>query len=284
MTRRSLVGCIVALAFLLSACSVDTTVTVKVREDGSGFVRVDVTADVAAVQTAEAGGGTLEERVRLSDLAAAGWAVEPWVRNPDGSASITMSKSFTDVGQVDGILAELNGDAGPLRDASFTRSRSLFTTKFAAEAAVDVDAIGTGILTDADLVASLQAQGVDVGAIDQQLLGQLRDALHLRVVVELPDGQRTVVEPAPGRPATIDSESSVLDVRRVLLGVLALVLVGGAVVVALWPRRRIRRRRHEATADTYRRAASSHLPLSWEEATRERIPRESATPPPRRRR
>lgn len=284
MARRSLIGWVVALAFVCSACAVDTTVTVKVREDGSGFVRVDVTADADAVQTAEAGGGTLEERIRLSDLDAAGWTVEPWVRDPDGSASLTLSKPFSSVDEVEGILAELNGDAGPLQDASFTRSRSLFATKLGAHATVDFDAIGTGILTDPDLVASLQAQGVDVAGVDQQLLAQLRDALQLRVVVDLPDGQRTVVEVASGQPATIDSGASVLDARRVLFAVAALVLVGGAVLVALWPRRRVRRRRHEAPSATYRRAAAEHRPLSWDEATRERLPPESATPPPRRRR
>ena len=141
---------------------------------------------------------------------------------------------------------------------------------------------------DPDLVASLQAQGVDVDGVDQQLLGQLRDAFGLRVVVELPDGQRTVVEPKVGAPATVDSAASVLDTRRILFAVGALVLVAGAVVVLLWPRRRVRRRRREATRDTYRRAAAEHQPLSWDEATRERMPRPRTPPgsaaPPRRRR
>jgi hypothetical protein len=287
MARRSLIGGVVALALLCSACAVDTTVTVKVREDGSGFVRVDATADAEAVQTAEVGGGTLEDRVRLADLPAAGWTVEPWMRNPDGSASLTLSKEFTRVDQVEGILRELNGDAGPLRSAAFTRTRSVFTTKYAANATVDLAAMTTGVLQDADLVASLQAQGVDVDLVDQQLLAQLRDALHVRLVVELPDGQRAVIEPEPGRAATLETSASVLDARRVLWVVLGLVLVAAAVVVGLWPRRRVRRRRHEAPDATYRRGAAEHRPLSWEEATRERTP-PGRTPPasaaPRRRR
>lgn len=285
MARRSLILWTVALALLVSACSVDTTVTVKVREDGSGFVRVDVTADAEAVQQAQVGGGTLEERVRLTDLAAAGWTVEPWVRNLDGSASLTLSKPFTSVDQVVGILEELSGDAGPLQQAEFTRTRSFFSTKTAATATVDVDAMTTGILADPELVASLQAQGLDVAVVDQQLAAQLREAFHLRLVVELPDGQRTVVEPAPGAPATVDSAASVLDTRRILFVVLALVFVAGVVVVLLWPRKRVRRRRHEATAATYRRAAGEHRPLSRDEATRERMPPPTPPPgpPPRRR-
>ncbi|MBM3659709.1 MAG: hypothetical protein FJW95_09435 [Actinobacteria bacterium] len=285
MARRSLILWVVALALLASACSVDTTVTVKVREDGSGFVRVDVAADAEAVQQAQVGGGTLEDRVRLSDLTAAGWTVEPWVRNLDGSASLSLSKPFTSVDQVSGILAELSGDAGPLQSSEFTRDRSVFSTKTAATATVDLDAMTTGILADTDLVNSLQAQGLDVAVVDQQLAAQLRDAFHLKVVLEVPDGQRTVVEVEPGAPATVAASASVLDTRRILFTVLALVLLAGVVVVLVWPRKRVRRRRHEATAATYRRAAAEHRPLSWDEATRERTPPPSRSPgpPPRRR-
>lgn len=284
MARRSLAACVVALALVCSACAVDTTVTVKVEEDGAGFVRVDVTADAEAVQQAEVGGGTLEERVRLTDLPDAGWTVEPWVRNPDGSASLTLSKPFSAVDQVAGILAELDGDAGPLRSASFTRERSLFATEFTADATVDLGALDTGLLSDPELVANLQAQGLDVSGVDQQLLTQLREALGVRLVVELPDGERTVIEPAPGEAATLDASSSVLDLRRLLLAVAAVVLVGVAIAVALWPRTRVRRRGRESTAATYRRAAARHRALTWDEATRERTPRGSAAPPrPRRR-
>lgn len=288
MARRSLILWVVALACLLSACAVDTTVTVKVREDGSGFVRVEVLVDAEAVQQAQVGGATLEDRVRLSDLTAAGWTVEPWVRNLDGSASLTFSKPFTSVDQVAGILGELSGDAGPLQSAEVTRKRSVFSTKTEATATVDLDRMTTGVVADSDLAASLQAQGLDPAAVDQQLTAQLRDAFDLTLVLELPDGQRTVVEPEVGAPATIDSSASVLDTRRILFAVLALVLLSGVVVVLLWPRKRVRRRRHEETADTYRRAAAEHRPLSWDEATRERLPPPRTPPgsaaPPRRRR
>lgn len=263
MGRPSLLACLVALALLVSACAVDTTVTVTVREDGSGTVRVDVTADAEAVQTAEVGGGTLEERVRLADLPAAGWSVGPWVRNLDGSASLELRKPFTDVGQVPGILQELNGDAGPLRDVSFTRDRSFLTTDFSADATVDLAAMATGLASDAELAASLQAQGVDVAGVDQQLLAQLREALTVRLVVELPGGSRTVVEPPPGGAAPLDASSSVRDMRRVTLIVIAGVLVLAAMIVVMWPRRR--RRWRPRTVEVLSRDATAH-------ATRPRTP------------
>jgi hypothetical protein len=242
MVRRFRFGRLVALALvvLLSACSVDATVTVKVRDDGSGYVRAVVTADPDAVQAAEAGGGKLEDRVRLSDLPAAGWTVEPWVRNPDGSATLTLRKPFTSVDEIPGILHELNGDHGPLQTSAFTRSRSFFSTKYTATGAIDLGAIGTGISDDPQLVQQLQAQGVDVAGVDAQLLDQLHRALKARLVVELPGRAPVTIEPAAGAKATVDVSSSVQDRRRLVLVAVAGGLLVLAMIVALWPRRRKR--------------------------------------------
>ncbi|GMU77222.1 MAG: hypothetical protein AMXMBFR46_00230 [Acidimicrobiia bacterium] len=242
MTRRLFAG-VVALALLCSACAVDATVTVKVREDGSGTVRVDVVADAEAVQNAEVGGGKLEDRVRLADLPAAGWTVGPWERGEDGSASITLSKPFTSVDEVPGILRELNGSDGPLREVAFSRERSFFATEFRADAQVDLGAIGTGILADTELGARLRAQGVDPAAVDQQLLGQLRDALTVRLVVDLPGPGKTTVEPDPGQRAALSSSATIKDTRRLVLVVAAGLALVAAMVVVVWPRRRPRRGR-----------------------------------------
>jgi hypothetical protein len=244
MRRRIRLGRLVALALLLvlalSACSVDATVTVKVRDDGSGFVQADLTADAEAVQGVEAGGGKLEDRVRLGDLPAAGWTVSPWTRNQDGSASITLRKPFTNVREIPGILHELNGNYGPLQSAVFTRSRSFFSTKYTATGEMDLGAIGTGIADDSQLVQQLQAQGVDVAGIDAQLLDQLKRAFGVKLVVELPGRKPVTVEPAAGAKAPIDVSSSVQDARRVTLVAIAGGLLLVAMIVAVWPRRRRR--------------------------------------------
>ena len=199
MARRFHLGWLVALALLLGACSVDATVTVKVRDDGSGYVQADVTADAEAVQAAEVGGGKLEDRVRLTDLPAAGWEVQPWVRNPDGSASLTLRKPFTSVDEIPGILHELNGEHGPLQAVDFKRTRSFFSTQYGATGEIDMAAIGTGIADDPELVQQLQAQGVDVAGIDAQLLDQLQRAFTMRLVVELPGQAPVTIEPDAGR-------------------------------------------------------------------------------------
>ena len=279
MARRSLLGWVVALALLCSACAVDTTVTVKVRQDGSGFVRVDVLVDAEAVQTAEVAGGKLEDRVRLGDLPAAGWTVEPWVRNQDGSASLSLSKPFTSVDQVAGLLDELNGPNGPLEDAALTRKRSFFSTDYRATGVVDLGKVTTGISQDSDLVARLQAQGVDVNGVDQQLLGQLKSALTVRLVVDLPGPGKAVVQADPNGAATLSASSSVKDTNRIYLVVVAGLLVLAALIVAIWPRKR-KRKRKGGSRGGRRRPPLPEAPhsayVSWEDAT---SPTTRRTPP-----
>src|SRR5438105_12656811 len=96
---------LIALAFLLllAGCKVDTTVSIKVHKDGSGVVTVTAVLDPDAVKAAEAGGGKLEDRVRLGDLTKARWTVTPWARSADGSAQIVLSKPFRSPAEVAGI-------------------------------------------------------------------------------------------------------------------------------------------------------------------------------------
>src|SRR5262245_57425695 len=98
---------------LAAACKVDTTVTVKMHDDGSGVVTVNAALDADAVKAAEAGGGKLEDRVRLADLSKAGWTVQPWARAADGSAQLTLSKPFSSPAQAAAIMKEVSGTAGP---------------------------------------------------------------------------------------------------------------------------------------------------------------------------
>src|SRR5206468_1842160 len=83
--------------------------TIVVDVDGGGSVRVRVALDADAVQNAQTGGGTLEDRVRLGDLEAAGWSVSPWRRAPDGSATVSLHKDFANAGELASVVTELSG-------------------------------------------------------------------------------------------------------------------------------------------------------------------------------
>jgi hypothetical protein len=246
--RLVLVALVVALVAV--ACKVDTTVSIKVHEDGSGVVTVTTVLDPDAVKAAEAGGGKLEDRVRLGDLTKTGWTVRPWVRATDGSAQIVLSKPFSSPSQVAGIMRDISGTTGPLRDVTVTRDRGLFSTSYSARGTLDLQTLQTGLTTDPDVVSSLSNQQVDVNAIDQSLLAEIRDAFGLQLAVDLP-GRTTTVQGVSGKTTEVDTSSSVLDTQRVVLVVVALVLVALAVLVMLWPgRRRARGRRSRNAAST----------------------------------
>jgi hypothetical protein len=215
-------------------------VSIKVRKDGSGVVSVTAVLDPDAVKAAETGGGKLEDRVRLADLTKAGWTVQPWARAADGSAQIALSKPFESPAQVAGIMQEVSGKVGPLRNVSVTRDRGLVSTNYAVTGTVDLAQLQTGITTDPDVVAALTNQQVDVNAIDQSLLAEIRDSFALKVEVEVPGAKKTVTGIA-GKSAPIDASSSVLDSKRVVLVVIAVALLALAVLVMLWPGRRRRR-------------------------------------------
>jgi hypothetical protein len=266
---------------LAAACKVDTTVTVTVHDDGSGVVSVTAVLDADAVKATEAGGGKLEDRVRLADLTAAGWTVQPWARAADGSAQITLSKPFADAAQATAIVKELNGAVGPLRDFTVSRDPGTFSTSYSTTGTLDLEDLQTGLTSDKDVVGSLVGQGVDAGAVDQSLRSDLRDSFGLTVKVEQPGGT-TVVKGVPGHATPVDASTSVLDTTRVILVTIAVVLVVAAIAVLLWPGRRRRRRatrREDRGASRSRAGAATpgSPPASRAPSSRPR----RAAPPPR---
>jgi len=235
---------LVALLLLLvlaSACSVDTTVEVVVREDGSGIVRVRVVADAEAVKAVEAGGATIDAAVRLTDLESSGWRVGAWEKADDGSASLALSHPFDNVSEVAGIFEQASGDGGPLHDVRASRERGLLATEYSVTGQADLENVETGVAGDEELVQALAAQGVDVNVIDQQLLASLQSSFSLELVVKLPGEKPATITATPGKVTKIDATASVRDTQRVIFLIAA---VGFALLaVLLWVRGGRRRRR-----------------------------------------
>jgi uncharacterized protein YceK len=242
--RRLLIVLFVCL--LLAGCKVDTTVTVAVHDDGSGFVRINVALDAEAVQNAETGGGKLEDRVRLGDLDAAGWKVSPWKRAQDGSATLALRKDFTAADDVSGIFEELNGKDGPLRGVTLERDHNVLFTRYKLSGVADLSQLTAGVTADPELAAQLSGQRVDLTQIDQQLNQEIRDAFRLRIRLDLPGGSKAFT-PEPGKRVYLSTSTTELDTTRALL-LLAAVVLGmlGIVLLVrgeLRSRRRRRRRR-----------------------------------------
>lgn len=213
-----------------------------VREDGSGVVEVRVALDADAVQEAEVGGGKLEDRVRLDDLRTAGWKVSPWRRREDGGARLRLSKEFAEAADLAGVVAELNGAEGPLRDVEVSKDEGLLFTEYRLRGVADLSDLRTGVTTDAELVANLTAQQVDLAALDQRLLGQVQESFRLRVRLSLP-GDTRVFTPEPGARVELAASSSRWDPSRSVLVTAAAVLGGLALVVLVVGERRGRAKR-----------------------------------------
>jgi hypothetical protein len=237
--RRLLV--VVVACLLLAGCKVATSLTINVHDDGSGSVRVRVALDADAVQNAQAGGGMLEDRVRLGDLQAAGWTVTPWRRAPDRSATVSLRKNFANAGDLAGVIAELSGKDGPLRRVTLERNRGFLSTEYKVTGAADLSKLTAGIADDPEVVAQLTGQRVDVAQIDQRLAQQINDAFRLRIRFVFPGGDVTEVRPEPGKNVSLATSTSQFDTTRVLL--LAGAVVLGALGVVLLVRGELRRRR-----------------------------------------
>ncbi len=237
--RRLLV--VVVACVLFAGCKVDTTLTIDVHDDGSGSVRVRVALDADAVQNAQAGGGMLEDRVRLGDLQAAGWTVTPWRRAPDRSATVSLRKNFANAGDLAGVIAELSGKDGPLRRVTLERNRGFLSTEYKVTGAADLSKLTAGIADDPGVVAQLTGQRVDVAQIDQRLAQQINDAFRLRIRFVFPGGDVTEVRPEPGKNVSLATSTSQFDTTRALL--LAGAVVLGALGVVLLVRGELRRRR-----------------------------------------
>ena len=238
---------VVAVALLVSACGVRASVDVRVRDDGSGVVKVSVVADADAVKAVESGGAPIESAVRLTDLADAGWVVGTWVHPADGSASVVLTKKFGDSAGLASIVREISGAGGPLQGVRATRSGTITGTDYSVKGTIDLQHVKTGVPTDKKLVTNLSAQTVDVSKIDEQLLKQVESSFALDVVVRLPGQSPMTVTSQPGTITRINVASSVLDVQRLLL--IAAALGFGVLAVVMWVRGgRRRRRRRPRTA------------------------------------
>ncbi|MCU1458032.1 MAG: hypothetical protein JWL73_2124 [Actinomycetia bacterium] len=231
--RRVLLFLLLSVAVLaLAGCQIDATVAVRMRSDGSGAVVATVRLDADAVARAEVGGGKLEDRIRLTDLAASGWHVGPWRRTAQG-ASIQLEKPFTRPKAVTSIVAELNGANGPLRGFRATRDASALSVKWRVDGTVDLRNVGTHLTDDAELVARLRAQQVDPAVVQSALDADLRAALRVGATASVP-GSSAAVTAKPGQVRVLHLRADRSDRTRVALLVAAVVIgfLGLALLVA----------------------------------------------------
>lgn len=119
-------------ALLLSACKTDAELLVVVAEDGSGTVKLELALDAAAVDDIV---DLTTSGLPLTDLAQAGWTIEPPAIGDDSLTHLAASKEFGTPEQFSEIMAELDGGSGVFTGFGLTRGTGFAT--------VDYQVVGT---------------------------------------------------------------------------------------------------------------------------------------------
>ena len=240
-------GLVAIGALLLAGCRVDARVEVSLASDGSGRVRTTLTLDRDAVE--RLGGLTAASRqLPLADLRAAGWQVSRWSPGAGSSATRAFSHDFRDQEDLARRLADLVGPRGLLRDPRIVRERDWFSSRDSLSLVVDVRKPASGIGSDKDLATRLRLAGLDPKTLDKQFTKELRSALHLTVVVRLPDGTERSYDATTGTVNTVSASHSGTNYdRMVKLGIaVALILLAGLFLLAASASARRQRRRRKA--------------------------------------
>jgi hypothetical protein len=243
MRRRLLPLVVALLAWTTGACQVSLTAGVDVARDGSGRVVAGVGLDDEAVKEV----GDLTTALRLDDVRAAGWQVEAPRKEGDGLTWIRAAKPFTAPEQIPAIVAELNGPAGPFRDFTVTRTKSLTRTKTTFTGTVDL-AGGLSGLVDPELAAALG--DVNLGLDPDGLRTRFGDRLKVQATAGLPgeittnaparEGGRALWPAALGETVRLEASSHAfrVDPRLPIAAGAALLLAVTLLAVLLRRRRR----------------------------------------------
>ena len=233
----------VAVAIVaLSACRVDSTVSLKVNPNGSGTVTVVVTADKDVVAKTK----NLEADLRTQDLEAAGWKVSKPITAPNGSMSVTLTRDFRTPSEATTVLSQVNDTRGPLKNVVLSRSGKDTNSSWKLTGKLEVngglaafaDDETLPLLDGAPYKAELEASGLDLGkavgvSFEVSLPGKVDTTTGIqengKILWRVPmDGSSTDIATTSTNVAVA---SSVSRVARVIL--LALLVLWVATVLIL---------------------------------------------------
>ncbi|GIU86271.1 MAG: hypothetical protein KatS3mg009_0786 [Acidimicrobiia bacterium] len=230
--RGALLALTVVLGFAAAGCRVDVHVRAALHEGGAGTLTATVSLDEEAVGRLERNGRTLESAVLLDDLRAAGWEAA-WERDGSG-ARLVLAHGFSGEDELNARLRELAGDTGAVRDGHVVDEDGFVRSREAISFTGDRRALEVGIGDDAALADALEAAGLDVAALDEELGAQLGDALVLRITAQAPGGRlETVTVDAGDERRVSAARSTIAAGRLVTVGIAAiLAFLGGLLYLA----------------------------------------------------
>ena len=238
---------VVGALLWFSACQVSADLTLTVDEGGSGTVAVSVGLDDEALERL----GDPENPFAVDDLAAAGWAVSPVMRDDDGLNQVVVTKSFGSLGEGEAVLAEVVGDTGVFDAVSLTRTDSFTTTTYEFDVVVDLSG-GLAAFSDPELAEALDGEpvGESIDAIEERFGAPVSELFSFEVSIALPGGETTTVNPALGdEPTTISATGEITDRTPLVWLAIAGASVFAALALLAWRLVRRRASSDEVAAD-----------------------------------
>lgn len=112
------IGLALCAVLVLSSCKVDQSISLNVNPNGSGTVRVTVTANKAIVDAVP----TLAQDVRTKDLVKAGWDVNGPTATEAGGLTVELSRRFNTPSEATAIISQISESKGPLHKIALARS------------------------------------------------------------------------------------------------------------------------------------------------------------------
>ncbi len=179
---------VVALLLLASACRVDTTVDIRVDDDGSGEVTVEVVADAEAVALIP----DAPDGLQLGDLSDAGWTVNANTVDRAGELTVNVSKRFPSADALGAVLAEIAGEDVIFEGFTLVKghnfdviglgpARTDYALRGSVDPTFDFEQLGGAF------AGGLAPLGRSTDAIEDDFEGGFEDALGLTVTVRMPE-------------------------------------------------------------------------------------------------
>ena len=234
-------------ALLLVGCRMDVAVDIDVNDDGSGTVSVGVGVDDDLLSRVPGAA----DRVRLGDLADAGWQVSGPDKEADGQTWVHIEKPFANPDELNEILDEINGPSGPVGDFELTITEAWDETTWQLTGTAGLTG-GVATFVDAELAGAFGTARPLEDLVAESGV-PIEEGLNLTVTVTMPNEETPVVVRVPldGRTVPIEATSSQTDesvrVAAIVAGVCGALLAGW---LAYWLTRaflRVGRRRDAFT-------------------------------------
>jgi hypothetical protein len=233
--RRALVTLIAAfLVLALSGCQVKVAVDTQVNKDGSGTVKVSVGLDDKALQRL----GDPSTAIKLDDMKAAGWVVEPPAKEADGLTWIRGTRPFANAAELTTVMEQLTAPPSMFTGYSFATTENDESTTYTLKGTIDPSK-GVASFGDADLAAKLNgdAFGGNLAVIEAEEGKPIADMVNITVTATVADGA------AKSYPVTLkDKQPTAVDVATVemkpppvlaSIGIYAAVLLGVVLIVVM---------------------------------------------------